>query len=286
MADTSNNGNGAFTDVNALPVVSAVVAAAIKAAAMAEGNQAAAAEELAPELVTKPGEERWPVKTGTDADVAEVGKNVVNGQDLGAGIVEATVEELIAIPRPPGMRPASANFDKTFHDTRLGTVEATVWTLDAEIVVLKQEADGDYHLVLRGASGAEMVAEVPTPRPPFVDASSPWLANIGTARAAVDGKLVSKLSPKDFVQMNGTLVPKAVLPSGLQADAIPAPPELTSFVTPATGGKEALTPFATAIPATKARITGVGFFDSVHGQTGVALLNGIELHPVLKIEWL
>ena len=33
------------------------------------------------------------------------------------------------------------------------------------------------------------------------------------------------------------------------------------------------------------RITGVGFFDKVHGQMGVSLLNGIELHPVLKIEW-
>ena len=39
-------------------------------------------------------------------------------------------------------------------------------------------------------------------------------------------------------------------------------------------------------PATRARITGVGFFDKVHGQTGVAQLNGIELHPVLKVEFL
>lgn len=30
-----------------------------------------------------------------------------------------------------------------------------------------------------------------------------------------------------------------------------------------------------------ARVTGVGFFDLIHGQTGVAP-NGIELHPVLK----
>jgi len=30
----------------------------------------------------------------------------------------------------------------------------------------------------------------------------------------------------------------------------------------------------------------VGFFDSDHGQTGVAHLNGIELHPTLKIELL
>jgi len=30
----------------------------------------------------------------------------------------------------------------------------------------------------------------------------------------------------------------------------------------------------------------VGFFDKVHGQTGVSQFNGIELHPVLKIEFL
>lgn len=30
-------------------------------------------------------------------------------------------------------------------------------------------------------------------------------------------------------------------------------------------------------------VTGVGFFDAVHGQKGVAH-NGIELHPVLDVE--
>jgi hypothetical protein len=34
-----------------------------------------------------------------------------------------------------------------------------------------------------------------------------------------------------------------------------------------------------------ATVTGVGFFDTVHGQTGVAP-NGIELHPVLGfVSW-
>ena len=56
-----------------------------------------------PELVTKPGSERWPVKTGQDPDVNDVGKNVINGQNLGAGIVPATVEELISMPRPQGL---------------------------------------------------------------------------------------------------------------------------------------------------------------------------------------
>ncbi len=32
-------------------------------------------------------------------------------------------------------------------------------------------------------------------------------------------------------------------------------------------------------------VTGVGFFDFLHGQTGVAP-NGIELHPVLHLEFL
>ncbi len=32
------------------------------------------------------------------------------------------------------------------------------------------------------------------------------------------------------------------------------------------------------------RVTGVGFFDSFHGQTGIAP-NGIELHPVLAVEF-
>ena len=44
--------------------------------------------------------------------------------------------------------------------------------------------------------------------------------------------------------------------------------------------------FKTQVPVTPVRITGVGFFDSVHGQMGVSQSNGIELHPVLKIEWL
>jgi hypothetical protein len=35
-------------------------------------------------------------------------------------------------------------------------------------------------------------------------------------------------------------------------------------------------------PAQTVTVRGVGFFDSVHGQTGVAP-NGIELHPVLQI---
>jgi hypothetical protein len=35
---------------------------------------------------------------------------------------------------------------------------------------------------------------------------------------------------------------------------------------------------------TRVRVTGVGFFDKLHGQRGLAP-NGIEIHPVIKIEF-
>jgi hypothetical protein len=45
-------------------------------------------------------------------------------------------------------------------------------------------------------------------------------------------------------------------------------------------------PFKAKVPATAAEVVGVGFFDRVHGQTGVASSNGIELHPILAITFL
>jgi hypothetical protein len=43
-------------------------------------------------------------------------------------------------------------------------------------------------------------------------------------------------------------------------------------------------PFAMAVDPTPVKVTGVGFFDRVHGQNGVAP-NGVELHPLLNIEF-
>jgi len=90
--------------VNQLSTVSASVAAQIKVACgVFTGVQAALQPQAAmPELVTKPGKERWPVKTGQDPDRDAVGKNIIGGEDLGAGLVPATVEELVRMPRPAG----------------------------------------------------------------------------------------------------------------------------------------------------------------------------------------
>jgi hypothetical protein len=160
-------------------------------------------------------------------------------------------------------------------------VEVTVWQVDAEITVVKLEADGDYHLVLTGATGDTMIAEVPTPTTQFIG-NSPWMANIAAARTLIDNTFVKQLNPQLFVARNGKLVPRESV-----SGKAPAPPTglPKSFV--AEPGKETAVPaFQTKVTPTKVRITGVGLFDSDHGQTGVAQLNGIELHPTLKIELL
>ncbi len=260
----------ALQDVNRLPVVDAATAAQIKAAAGVRLGPSALAVPAAPpgaELATKPGFERWPVKTGTDADVGQVAPR----------IVPTTVEEMIGMQRPADMLPVTAEFP-LYQQHRSAPVETTIWQIEAEIIALKQETDGDYHLVLQGASGETMIGEIPTPRPPFVLAQSPWLPNIQTARQAVDDKLVRQLSPADFVPFGDKLVPREAIAAPV------APPDLPeSFATPAVGVGPA---FKTRIAPTRARITGVGFFDRVHGQMGVSQSNGIELHPILKIEWL
>src|SRR5260370_32334347 len=104
----------------------------------------------------KPGIERWPVKTGQDPDRAKVGKNIINGQDFGAGIVETTVEELVSLPRPPGLTVPTQD-PPQFQSVPDGVAEVTIWVLDAAVIALKHEADCDYHLVLHGTISATMV---------------------------------------------------------------------------------------------------------------------------------
>jgi hypothetical protein len=274
---------GPIIDVTSLPLVSPSVAAQIKAAAGLFVGRAApeaapqGAAAALPEVAT-PGTERWPVKTGQDPDRAKVGKNVINGNDLGAGVVEATIEELISLPRPPGLADATQD-PPAFQSVRAGVAERTIWRLEAVIIALKQEKDGDFHLVLQGASGATMVGEIPTPSHAFVG-DSPWLTNIGQARQEIDDKFVRHLSPAAFALTNGKYVPHGALTFQPRETADPA----LSFLTPEEGSGAIQPLFATRINPTQARITGVGFFDRAHGQTGAAP-NVIELHPVLRVEW-
>jgi hypothetical protein len=288
-AGGAGTGDGPITDVNQLSVVSTTVAAEIKAACgIFSGARSITPQQVVvamPELVTKPGSERWPVKTGQDPDRNAVGKNIVNGTNLGAGIVPTTVEELISIPRPPGLEVVTAD-PPAFQNKRSQPVETTIWQLEVTITVVNQEADGDYHLVIMGASGATMVAEVPTPTTTFVG-DSPWLANIRDARQAVDDKLIHTLSPQDFVLTPGNtkLVPRDSLSGDFPTLSLVDFKMPESFRTPLEGTAAPVPTFQTAVKPTKARITGVGFFDRAHGATGAAP-NVIEIHSVLKIEWL
>ena len=277
---------GPITDVNTLPVVPPNVADQIKQACGFTGNTGTPAVKAlnapAPGPLDKPGTERWPVKTGQDPDRAKVGKNVINGNDLGAGIVASTVEELISLPRPQGLEVATQD-PPQFQSVRDGVTEVTVWQIEATIIALKHEADGDYHLVLQGTSGQEMVAEIPTPTTEFVG-DSPWITNIGQARQEVDNKLVQHLSPADFTLVNNRYLPHGALASAPNGPRATAPPQMRM-----TTRLRKIDPpqplFSTQITPTQARITGVGFFDRAHGATGAAP-NVIELHPVLKVEWL
>lgn len=271
--------DGPITDVDTLPTVSAAVAARIKTAAgigaAPAAPEAQPAPPVKPELVTKPGVERWPVKTGTDIDVALVGKNVIDGEDLGRGIVDATLEELVSTPRPADMPDPRAE-PPGFENRRSQPVETTIWRIEAEIIALKLEADGDYHLVLQGASGETMIGEIPTPTREFIG-DSPWGANIAAARQAADERLVSQVPLHDFVPMGNRLLPRA---------ALSTPPSAPVSFPAQSATPGAMPLFRTRINPTRARLTGPGFFDRVHDQAGVSTRNGIEIHPVLKIEWL
>jgi hypothetical protein len=166
-----------------------------------------------------------------------------------------------------------------FTRVRAGITEITIWRIVGTIIALKHEKDGDYHLVVQGASGATMVAEIPTPTKRFVG-DSPWLTNIGQARKEIDDRFVKHLSPAAFALLNDKYVPIAALTFQAHSPAHPA----MVFQTPEEQAAVVQPLFATQISPTLARITGVGFFDRAHGATGAAP-NVIELHPVLKIEW-
>jgi hypothetical protein len=125
-----------------------------------------------------------------------------------------------------------------------------------------------------------MVGEIPTPTNVFVG-DSPWITNIGQARQQVDDKLVKNLSPAAFTLVDNKYVPLGAMTFGIGATA----PAGMRFETPPPGSQAVQPLFATSITPTAVRLTGVGFFDRAHGQTGAAP-NVIELHPVLKVEWL
>ena len=234
-------------DISTLQFISDADAALLKiACGVPPAPQLTAAEAaiVAAFKPIKPGVERWPVKTGTDADADMVGTINIQGRPPETGIVKTTVEEMNEMQRPRDMQDITA-LAPAYQDHRSTPVETTIWQIEADLLLLKQEADGDFHLGLQGDGGnSTMVAEIPNPNPPFVNAAvSRWVDDILAARDEVNTKL-----------------------------------DLANKV-------DVTQPFSIKIRE-RVRLTGVGFFDKVHGQSFVAPSNGIELHPVLRIEFL
>jgi hypothetical protein len=133
---------------------------------------------------------------------------------------------------------------------RVKDVETVAWQLsntDTTLVGYKHEQDGDYHLVLQDANGDTMIAEIPDP----ADAAGSTFLDLITAARQV-------FSQKFGVQLEA-----------LDAIAESAPVGSAPMI------------IQVSFPVT---ITGVGFFDFIHGQAGVAP-NGIELHPVVGIDF-
>jgi len=230
------------------------------------------AARATPTTALKPGVERWQVKTGTDPDVASVGKD---------GIVDTTVEELINIPRPKDFQPPTQRTFPKYEDHRSAPVETTIWRLKADVIAVKLEADGDFHLVLQGVSGETMVGEIPDPLPDFIKTTSPFFADVKAARAAAQAKLLGQVPGAMTVSGGDMLMPTAATITQPAAHTVNPTAALTAAAAPGGGP---LT-FKTKVKPQPVTVTGVGFFDAVHGQMGVSQLNGIELHPILKIEF-
>jgi hypothetical protein len=262
-------------DVSALQIADSATTTQLKTAAgigiaAPAARRAPRAKPAAAPKAIAPGKERWSVKTGTDPDASKVRQ----------AVVDTTVEELHDIARPRGMTDVT-KLAPAFSRKRADPVEVTIWQVDAHITLVKLEQDGDLHVVLQGASGRTIVAESPTPRPPFVGATSPWRSAMSDVRKALTDKFKNVVPTAPLIpDAQGRLVPQTALPAAARAGSPAVPPQPLGTMI------ESATPFMTRVDPVHARVTGVGFFDKVHGQAGVSTVNGIELHPILKIEFL
>lgn len=124
--------------------VALAVALALSATGCAGGPQQSQEEAPAPEpRVSRCGVERWAVKTLTDPGASHVNLTPT----------ATTVEELAALPVPDGF---------SGHAPRLAP-ESQTFTVSTILVEFEEETDSDIHLVLLGASGQTMIAEIPAP---------------------------------------------------------------------------------------------------------------------------
>ena len=158
------------------------------------------------------GKERWAVKTVIDKDMARVDP----------APIPTNISKLTGIDAPINPNLKANN--------RYAPTELSIYEITGTLTLIKSEADGDYHMVIKDEKGRTMIIEAADPE---CAKDSRFASEIIEVRNAIDQ------------EMGG---------------AVRSEKHLSKVVT----------------------VTGVGFFDLLHGQTGVAP-NGIELHPVVSI---
>lgn len=236
-----------------LTIVAALLSAACICAGLGCGarpNRIAAGAEAEPVL---PGSEtdRVPVSDEAEGFLARKERWAIKtGADPDAPRVkldrpaEAKVGRLIWFPRPREL-PENAT-SRAAQVTRYGSAERTLYVIDADIVRFKLEKDDhDLHIVIRD-HGDTHAEDAP--------------ADSGRRRTIIveipDPSVVAASSPwrAAIARARRTFI-----------ERFHPQPRFDYQVV-------------------HARVTGVGYFDYMHGQSGVAP-NGIELHPVLKMEF-
>jgi hypothetical protein len=120
---------------------------------------------------------RRAVKNGTDPDAAQVNPKPR----------KTTVEQLLDLPRP--LRLQSEEPDPELEEHRVGPVETTIWELEAEVIAHQLMPDGDFRVVLRGASGRSLVVELPDPK---LAPKSHWAKELAEVRKQFEEKFHPK----------------------------------------------------------------------------------------------
>ena len=94
------------------------------------------------------GQERWPVKVGTDkqAKYLYTDRSISGGELIDA--VDTTIAKLQQQPWPFSWKPGA--FPEQWSYTyRRGLAEFTIWRVRATLIRVRDEDDEDYHLVLK-----------------------------------------------------------------------------------------------------------------------------------------
>lgn len=123
-------------------------------------------------------------------------KHLTDGFQLPAPTV-MTVDQLVAMAAPP----------VTASSPRLPQERTLVEIVGAHVIAAKQEADSDLHVIIQTSTGGEMNVEAPQA---VCDSSSPYAAQLATARANLDAALGS-VSSTAYTPENVTATIEGVL---------------------------------------------------------------------------